>query len=310
MMFRKLISVLLASLAAALLPPGAALAAQPLVDVAWVKANVGKPDVAFIDLQPAADYLRGHIPGAVNTDYYKSGWVEELANKVPEMFPLHDPSRLAAAIGKMGIGNDTHVVVVTTGAAAPAMAFGTRIYWTFKMLGHDNVSLLDGGMAAYAMDKANRLESGGVTPAPKAFKASLRAEMLASMEDVRKALAGGRATLVDNRSEDLFAGITQSPKTKQAGTLPGARNIPNSWLTVNNGGKLRSRAQLEQLYAHAGVPASGEQFYFCNTAHLSSLGWFVSHELLGNKQAKLYDGSMAEWTLLQGGPVAQKVKLQ
>lgn len=309
-MFGKLISALLASVAAALPLSGGALAAQPLVDVAWVKSNLGNPGVAFVDLQPAADYLRGHIPGAVNTDYYKSGWVEERADKVPEMFPLHDPGRLAAAIGKMGIGNDTHVVVVTTGAAAPNMAHGTRIYWTFKMLGHEKVSLLDGGMAAYARDKANRIESGGVTPAPKTFKANPRTELLASMEDVKKALAGGRAMLVDSRSEDLFAGITQSPKTKQAGTLPGARNIPNSWLTVDNGGTLRGRAQLEQLYAHASVPVSGEQIYFCNTAHLSSLGWFVAHELLGNKQAKLYDGSMAEWTLLQGGPVAQKVKLQ
>ena len=310
MNYARFASTLVACLAAALLPPGAALAAGPLVNVEWVKSNVGKPGIAFIDLQPAADYLRGHIPGAVNTDYHKSGWVEERADKVPEMFPLHDPDKLASTIGRMGIDNNTHVVVVTTGAAAPNMAHGTRIYWTFKMLGHDNVSLLDGGMAAYAKDKANRLEPGAATPAPKTFKASLRKEMLATMEDVRKAVSGGRAMLVDNRSEDLFAGITQSPKTKQPGTLPGARNIPNSWLTVDNGGQLRSRAQLEQLYAHAGVPTSGEQLYFCNTAHLSSLGWFVSHELLGNKQAKLYDGSMAEWTILQGGPVVQKIKLQ
>jgi thiosulfate/3-mercaptopyruvate sulfurtransferase len=179
------------------------------------------------------------------------------------------------------------------------------------MLGHDNVSLLNGGMAAYAKDKNNRLEPGAVTPAPKTFKARPRKEMLATMDDVKKAVAGGQATLVDNRSEDLYAGITQSPKTKQAGTLPGARNIPTSWLTMNNSGQLRNRAQLEQLYKLAGVAATnGEQIYFCNTAHLSSLGWFVSHELLGNKQAKLYDGSMAEWTILQGGPVAQKVKLQ
>ena len=289
---------------------GAAFAAEPLVNVDWVKANIGKPGVAFIDLQPAADYLRGHIPGAVSTDYYKGGWLQERADKVPEMFPVDSPDKVAEAIGKLGIGNDSHVVIVTTGAASPNMAHGARIYWTFKMLGHDNVSLLDGGMAAYANDKTNRLDPGAVTPVPKSFKASLRKEMLATMEDVKKAVAGAKAALVDNRSEDLFVGITQSPKTKQAGTLPGARNIPTSWLTVNNGGQLRSRAQIEQIYKHAGVAASGEQLYFCNTGHLSSLGWFVSHELLGNKQAKLYDGSMAEWTMLQGGPLVQKVSLK
>lgn len=289
---------------------GAAFAANPLVDAAWVKANLGKPGVVFVDLQPTADFLRGHIPGAVNTDYYKSGWLQERADKVPEMFPIDSPDKVAEAIGKLGIANDTHVVIVTTGAASRNMAHGTRIYWTFKMLGHDNVSLLDGGMAGYTKDKSNRLDSGAVTPAPKSFKANLRKEMLATMDDVKKAVAGGKATLVDNRSDDLFIGVTQSPKTTQAGTLPKARSIPTSWLTVDDGGQLRSPAQLAQLFKHAGVPSGGEQIYFCNTAHLSTLGWFVSHELLGNKQAKLYDGSMAEWTMLKAGPVEQKVSLK
>ena len=117
-------------------------------------------------------------------------------------------------------------------------------------------------------------------------------------------------TLVDNRTDDLFIGVTQSPKTTQAGTLPKARSVPTGWLTVDDGGQLRSRAQLAQLFKHAGVPSSGEQMYFCNTGHLSTLGWFVSHELLGNKQAKLFDGSMAEWTMLKVGPVEQKVSLK
>ncbi|MCX8004420.1 MAG: sulfurtransferase [Burkholderiaceae bacterium] len=285
-------------------------AAGPLVGVDWVKANVGKPGIAFIDLQPMADYLRGHIPGAVHTDYYKGGWLEDRADKVPEMFPLDNPEKVGQMIGKLGIDNDTHVVIVPTGANAPAMAFGTRLYWTFKFLGHDKVSVLDGGMAAYAKEKDARLETGAVTPTPKTFKVNLRRELLATVDDVRKALAGGKAVLVDNRTEDLYAGITQSPKVRQAGTLPGARNLPNSWLTANNTGQVRPRAQLEQLFKHAGIPAAGEQIYFCNTAHLSSLGWFVAHELLGNRQAKLYDGSMAEWTILQAGPVDTKFKFQ
>jgi len=289
---------------------GSAFAAEPLVDVAWVKANIGKPGVTFVDLQPTSDYLRGHIPGAVNTDYYKSGWLQERADKVPEMFPIDTPDKVAEAIGKLGIANDTHVVVVTTGVASRNMAHGTRIYWTFKMLGHDNVSLLDGGMATYSKDKSNRLDNGAVTPTPKSFKANLHKTLLATADDVKKAVAGGKVTLVDNRTDDLFIGVTQSPKTTQAGTLPKARSVPTSWLTVDDGGQLRSRAQLAQLFKHAGVPSSGEQMYFCNTGHLSTLGWFVSHELLGNKQAKLFDGSMAEWTMLKVGPVEQKVSLK
>jgi thiosulfate/3-mercaptopyruvate sulfurtransferase len=74
-------------------------------------------------------------------------------------------------------------------------------------------------------------------------------------------------------------------------------------------GQFRSKSQLEQLYKVAGVPTSGEQINFCNTGHWASVGWFVSSELMGNKKARMYDGSMVEWTLLKGGSMEQKVKL-
>jgi thiosulfate/3-mercaptopyruvate sulfurtransferase len=92
-----------------------ALAATPLVDVEWVKANIGKPGIVLLDLQPAADYLRGHIPGAVNTNFDKDGWREERArDKVPDMLP-EDLNKLAALIGRLGIDNKTHVVIVPPG---------------------------------------------------------------------------------------------------------------------------------------------------------------------------------------------------
>jgi thiosulfate/3-mercaptopyruvate sulfurtransferase len=285
-----------------------ALAADPLVDVAWAKANAGKPGIVFIDFQPTTDYMRGHIPGAVNSNFAKDGWREErAADKVPDMMPS-DTTKLADLIGKMGIDNDTHVVMVTQGLNSTDMGVGTRIYWTFKVLGHDNVSLLDGGMTAYTKDKANPLETGAPKITPKTFKVNLRKDMLVTAADVKKAKAAS-IQLVDNRPEDQFVGINRHPKATQSGTIEGAKNLPNAWMTVNGLGEFRKKPELEKLYKLANVPTNGDQINFCNTGHWASVGWFVSSELMGNKKARMYDGSMTEWTITKAGPVEQKVKL-
>lgn len=286
---------------------GSALAADPLVDAAWAKANAGKAGVVFIDFQPATDFMRGHIPGAVNSNFAKDGWREERASdKVPDM--LAEPSKLAELIGKLGIDNDTHVVMVPPGLNSTDMGIGTRIYWTFKVLGHDKVSLLDGGMATYTKDKANPLETGAAKIAPKTFKVNLRKDMITTAEDVKKAKAAG-IPLVDNRPEDQFVGINRHPKATASGTLEGAKNFPNGWMTVNGQGEFRKKAELEKLFKVAGVATQGDQINFCNTGHWASVGWFVSSELMGNKKARMYDGSMTEWTITKAGPVEQKVKL-
>ena len=248
---------------------GSALAAEPLVDAVWAKANAGKQGVVFIDFQPATDFMRGHIPGAVNTNFAKDGWREERASdKVPDM--LGEPAKLAELIGKLGIDNDTHVVMVPPGANSTDMGMGTRIYWTFKV--------------------------------------NFRKDMIATADDVKKAKAAG-IPLVDNRPEDQFVGINRHPKSTASGTLEGAKNFPNAWMTVNGQGEFRKKPELEKLYKVAGVPTSGEQINFCNTGHWASVGWFVSSELMGNKNARMYDGSMTEWTITKAGPVDQKIKL-
>lgn len=298
---------LLAGMLFLLLSARAATADEPLVDVAWVKANLGKPGVVILDVQTPTDFLRGHIPGAVNTDFAKSGWREERADKVPDMLP-EKLDKLAAHIGSLGIDNASHVVLVPPGGNYGDMGWATRIYWTFKVLGHDNVSILNGGMSAWAKDKTNPVQAGAAKAEPKTFTVKLRKDMIATVEDVKAAKSKG-VLLVDSRPEDQFVGINRNPKATMNGTLEGARNLPTGWTTENGGGLFRPKAQIEQLYKVANVPTSGEQINFCNTGHLASIGWFVSSELMGNKKAKLYDGSMVEWTLIKAGPVEQKVKL-
>jgi len=314
---KKLMQLLLLGFFIAMV--GAVQAAQPLVDSEWVKANSGKPGVVFLDVRgrlagkSKSDYLRAHIPSAVYTNYLKDGWRVKDGNGTVGMLP--PVAKLEKLIGGLGIGNDDLVVIIPNGGKALDMGTATRIYWTFKVLGHDEVSILDGGMLAYtkAVDKKtkkplNPLEKGLVKPVAKVFKGSLRKEMIASKEDVQKVL-GSDMTLVDNRPNNQYVGVNRHGKAKRNGTIPGAKNLPENWLTRNGGGQFRPKSELEQLYAAAGVPTGGEQISFCNTGHWASLGWFASSEILGNKQARMYDGSMVEWSADNSLPMEQKVQV-
>ena len=292
-----------------------AQAADPLVDAAWLKANLAKPGIVILDVRSGAgrtkaDYLAGHIPGAVFTDYAKDGWREKTKDGIEGQLPPIE--KLEALIGRLGIGNDSHVILVPEGRSAVDVGSATRLYWTFKVLGHDTLSLLDGGFVGWVRDvdkdgkPVNPLETTDVKPVAQTFKAKPRPEMIIGKTDVQKALSS-KVAVIDNRPQDFHVGLTKSPAAKRAGTIPGAQSLPESWLTANNGGHFRSKSQLTKLYQAQNVPTSGEQITFCNTGHWASLGWFVSSELLGNKQAKMFSGSMAEWTADPNLPVERKI---
>ena len=286
--------------------PLQALAAEApaLVDSDWLKSNLERPEVVVLDIRNALgkesreDYLAGHIPGSIHSDYLQAGWrtkVDDVAGQLP---PVAD---LEALIGGLGIGNDNHVVVVAGGSSALDMGSATRVFFTFKVLGHDAVSVLDGGYRAYAADTANPVDTGGVMREPTTFAASFRPEMLASREDVQAASEGG-ATLVDHRPTDQFLGNAKHKLARVPGTIPGAVSLPEGKLT-ENGGMLVSADRAGELLAMAGIEKDQPNIAFCNTGHWASLGWFVNHEILGNKQTKLYDGSMVDWTADPSRPV-------
>ncbi len=286
--------------------------AQPLVDAGWIKENACKPGVVVLDIRSEldggsqVDYLRGHVPCAIYSDYVKGGWRTKV-NNVPGMLP--PIPQIEKVIGSLGIDSNTHVVIYSAGNSATSMGSATRVYWTFKVLGDDNVSIVNGGYAGYIADKANKIETGMNTPKPVTFTAHFRPELNATKEEVEKAMKQ-HVVLVDNRPSNQYLGINRIALAKRSGTIPGAKNVPESWLTENDGGTFRSAAAVKKLYKEAGVPTKGEEINFCNTGHWASVGWFASRELLGNKQAKLYDGSMVEWSADPKAPMEQKIKVE
>ncbi len=281
---------------------------QPLVDAAWLKQNLNNPDLVVIDIRTkdeggaAEGFAAGHIPGAVFADYNLAGWRTEVQG-VPAMLPPQ--AQIEKLIGSLGVDSNKHVVVIPAGKNSSDFGNATRVYWTFKVLGHDAVSVLDGGYRAWTGDASYPVATGAVTPKVATFSGKLRPEILATLTEVETARKQS-VPLVDARPNDQYLGKTKSPVVKRFGTIPAAVNIENARFYDDKTGKFASKDMVAQLLDLAGVKKDGDIVAFCNTGHWASVAWFGISEVYGNKKTTLYDGSMAEWAQDDARPVDRK----
>ena len=292
------------TLVGAVATPALAEETTPLVSRDWVKARLGNPDVVVLDVRSALDgggaeaYARGHIPGAVHSDYDKAGW-RVTRNGVPFMLPTLP--ELEKLIGELGIDEDSHVVVVPAGVHALDFGSAARVYWTLKATGVAKVSILDGGFAAWAADPANPVERGASKPSPKIFTATINKRLIAESSDVVQA-ERSNATLVDARPASFYLGKEKAPAARAYGHIPGAISLDHARFYDTSANRLRPRAELASLAAS--VPAAGPVVTYCNTGHWAATDWFVLSEVLGRKDVKLYYGSMVDWTADASRPLA------
>src|SRR5215510_8139509 len=182
LLLRRLFAII-AVLAATASAPAPALAQGaatehpgPLVSAAWLKDRLGDPDLVIVDIRSTLDgggqegYIKAHVPGAMHSDYDKAGW-RVTRNNVPLMLPT--VPELEKLIGETGIDEDSHVVVVPAGVHVLDFGSAARVYWTLKALGHKQVSILDGGYAAWTADPTNPVETGVHAPSPRIFTAEV-----------------------------------------------------------------------------------------------------------------------------------------
>jgi thiosulfate/3-mercaptopyruvate sulfurtransferase len=297
---RRLGAAMLFSAAMAVSVAGAH--AAPLVTPQWLNEHAAGTDLVVLDIRSAIDgggaqaYAAGHIPNSVHSDYDKAGW-RVTRNNVPFMVPT--VPELEKLIGDLGIDEDTHVVVVPAGVNVLDFGSAARTYWTLKYVGVKNVSILDGGVAAWR--KAGLpLETGTKAPSPKIFTATVDKSILAEAAEVEALEGKGGATLVDARPASFFLGKEKAPASKAYGHIPGALNIDSAEFYDAQNNKLKPKAELAAI---ANTAPAGPVVNYCNTGHWAATDWFVFHELLGRKDAKLYAGSMVEWTSNDSRPI-------
>jgi thiosulfate/3-mercaptopyruvate sulfurtransferase len=293
-------SYILAGFAALSLMAGATaaraerLTEKPLVDTSWLADNLENPSLVVVDIRAPGKsgnpYTAGHIPGAVAAPYGKFGWRAKVGDVVGMLPPVNV---ISERVGSLGIDNDKQVVIVPAGVNSSDFAAATRVYWTFKVLGHDAVTILDGGQRAWVAANGDT-STDIVAPQKVAFTAHYRPELVASAKDVAAAKSNGVA-LIDARPEAQFEGTSKSPVVARFGAIPGAVNISQSKFYDDKQGKFVASDVIEQLAGKAGVSENSKEITYCNTGHWASVAWFGLSEVAGNKNTRMYDGSMADW---------------
>lgn len=279
----------LSALIAGWLVSAAAFAAPPLLTPAELQARLSDPNVRVIDIRDEKTYATGHVPAAVNAPYAQ--WRGPATN--PGELPAL--AKLTALVQGLGLTPETHAVVVSSGADATDFGASARVYWTLKVLGLKELSILNGGVKAWTQAGLPQRDDA-VKVTASAFRPQLDATLIADKDEVARRVASGDATLVDARPPAFFSGETRAPAAKVAGTLPGAVNVQHDRWFAPGSSTFVPADQARRILASSRIDPARDVVSFCNTGHWASTNWFALSEVLGHRNVKLYPGSMAEWS--------------
>lgn len=267
-----------------------------LVTTQWAEENLDTPGVVFAEVdEDTTAYDGGHIRGAVKFD-----WRKDLQDGVRRDFVSKEG--FEKLLAEKGISNDDRVVLY----GGNNNWFAAYAYWYFKLYGHENVQLLDGGRKKWELD-GRELNSDEVKREATTYKAKDQDLSLRAFRDEVVQTIGAK-NFVDVRSPDEFSGKLLAPahlpqeQSQVPGHIPGALNVP--WAKVaNEDGTFKSEDEIKELYKDEGIDDGKGTIAYCRIGERSSIAWFALHELLGYEDVKNYDGSWTEYGSLVGVPV-------
>ncbi len=267
-----------------------------LVDADWVEAHLDDPSVVVVEVdEDTSAYDKNHIRNAIRID-----WKSDLQDPVRRDFVSQQ--QFEALLSAKGIANDNTVVLY----GGNNNWFASYAYWYFKLYGHGDTKLLDGGRKKWELDSRELVAEVPTRPATNYTAKPQDTSIRAFRDDVLAAI--GSANLVDVRSPDEYAGRLLAPahlpqeQSQRPGHVPTAANIPWS-KAANDDGTFLADDDLRTLYSQAGVDLATDTIAYCRIGERSAHTWFVLHELLGVTNVKNYDGSWTEYGSLVGVPV-------
>lgn len=268
-----------------------------LVTAQWVEDNLDTDGVVLVEVdEDTSSYDKGHIKGAIKLD-----WTTDLQDQVRRDFV--SKAQFEALLSERGVSNDDTVVLY----GGNNNWFAAYAYWYFKLYGHRDVKLMDGGRKKWELD-SRELTDELPTREKTSYTASEQDRSIRAFRDEVVA-AIGTQNLVDVRSPDEYAGRLLAPahlpqeQAQRAGHVPTSVNVPWS-KNANDDGTFKSDDELTALYDEVGFDTGKDTIALCRIGERSSLTWFVLTELLGRKNVKNYDGSWTEYGSLVGVPVA------
>lgn len=236
-------------------------------------------------IQVTGDYQQAHIPGSVHAPYAQFRGPADNAGRLPE------PATLQAVIRSLGIDHDTPVVIAHQGSNASDMGAATRVYWTLKSAGINQLAVLNGGLTAWR-DAGYPLSTEPVSVTGSNFTLQWRDDWRISTGQLAQSLDDPALNLVDARPADFYLGRQHS--ASRPGTIKGAENISyDQWFDNNS---MKSASELSMLVQQSGLDSNQQQVAFCNTGHWGSINWFVMSEIAGLPDTRLYAESVFEWS--------------
>ena len=265
-----------------------------LVSTQWLASALGRPGLRVLDgswylpgsgRDPAREYSGGHIPGAL---FFDLDATSDRSVSLPHMLP--PPAAFAEAMSALGL-HDSDDIVVYDGSGVNLSA--PRVWWTFRTLGHERVSVLDGGMAKWRRE-GRPVEAGIVRLPPARFTARASANAVRSLAAVRANIESGAEQLVDTRSAGRFAGVEPEPRPGlRGGHIPRSLNLPFNEL-VGADGAVLPPDQLRRRVEKAGINLSRPVVATCGSG-TSACALVLALHLLGQANTAVYDGAWAEW---------------
>ncbi len=248
-----------------------------VLDCSWYLPEAGK--------HAKDDFVRGHIPHAQFIDLAE---ISDPASPYVNMLP--EAELFAAVVGRLGIGNDTDVVIYDTGYVS------CRLWWMFRTFGHDRVRILNGGFRKWKAEDRPVETGEAATPAARTFHAETVAGRVATIDDVRGAVARQDTTIVDARTAARFDGLEGSGYPGVAsGYMPGAINTPWAlFFDASRNFEFVSTERAKAIFAEAGADLSGNVITTCGSGVTACILGFMI-ERLGKDDWRMYDGSWHEW---------------